>query len=62
MDWITYLILLAQIVLATPVILFVAYTIGYGFTTGVTAHLMTKAKRIAAAMTEAQKNAEKDIL
>lgn len=62
MDWLAYLILVAQIILATPVILFVAYTIGYGFTTGVTAHLMSKAKRLAAVMAEAQKNNEKDIL
>lgn len=62
MDWLVFLTLLAQIILATPVILFVAYTIGYGFTTGVAAHLMGKAKRLAVVLAEAQKNNEKDIL
>ncbi|WNN95045.1 hypothetical protein SEA_MAGRITTE_68 [Microbacterium phage Magritte] len=62
MDWLAYLALIAQIILATPVIIFVAYLIGWWFTAGMAGLLVSKAQRLAAAASAAQKNAEKDIL
>lgn len=62
MDWLAYLTLLGQIILALPVIWLVAYSIGWWFTAGATNHLMSKAKRLAQAIQQAQKNDEKDIL
>ena len=58
MDWLAFLILMLQAVIAFPVLMLIAYVIGWGFMSGAAGALLARMKR----MDEAMKKDEREIL